>query len=832
MDRVPSATVKHPTPEPRVRVSPRRPGGVVGFLARALFAMALWGGLAGVALVVGVYTWYARDLPRLDGFDDLSSAGVTSFTSADGQVVGEWYQERRIQMRWDQLPRQLVLAVLAAEDARYFSHSGVDFKGVVRAMITNLKAGDVREGASTITQQLAKAIVGADKSYVRKIREAILARRMEDLYTKEQILTWYLNAGYLGHGSYGVQAAAQNYFRKDLWDLGLAEVAMIAGSFQSPGRVNAAINMPAARERMAHVISQMQRRGWITREEADAAMREQLVVYPMRDPLGDHVPEYAEAVRREIVARYERDGRSWLDLGLRVSLAVEPAIQRLGSRALGAALEDVARKQGFPGPLARLGREDFVGRVRGQVPAAGPVVGERYLGRVSEVTAKTATVELGEGVAGRLTLERTRWAVPYTELPVLAEGGRDRSKSVSFEGRIDALTKALAAGDVILVEVLAQKDGATELDLVPIPQMEGALVSYRNVSGGVDAMVGAWDFDRSQVDRTHAIRQTGSTMKPIVYSKAYDMGLPPSALFSGAPFREGGYNPTGARSKEDMLVYNALVKSENSVSLRVLQDVLKRTSLADYQAWGRTLGLGRALEGHTSEVLGADQTPFDMAHAFGVFALRGMAPAMHTVRKVVDAEGRVLERHIGPLDPWSSTAEAVTALWESALRPRGRLVDAGTAYLVTANLNEAVKRGTGKHAKLDGFEVAGKTGTLAYDVWFDGYTKERTAVVWMGADRRERPVGKSEKSNKIYGGDAAAPAWQAFMEAVRPQQNVGSLVEAPPEGVSWLMVDPATGLLACDGKGQRVPHKKGTEPSDCTVTAESPENVLDAETEF
>ncbi|MEZ4267270.1 MAG: transglycosylase domain-containing protein [Myxococcota bacterium] len=813
-------------------MNPRRPGGVLGVLLRSLFALALWGGLAASVLVLGVYAHYARDLPRLDGFDDLSSAGVTTFTSADGQVVGEWYQERRIQMRWDQLPRQLVLAVLAAEDARYFSHSGVDFKGVVRAMITNLKAGDVREGASTITQQLAKAIVGADKSYVRKIREAILARRMEDLYTKQQILTWYLNAGFLGHGSYGVQAAAQNYFRKDLWDLDLAEHAMIAGSFQSPGRVNAAVNLPAARQRMGHVLAQMQRRGWITTDEANAALKKQLVVYPMRDPLGDHVPEYAEAVRRDIVQRYGSADKSWLDLGLRVSLAVDPVVQRMASKTLGEALEDIARKQGYPGPLARMERAAFFERVHGQLPAAGPVEGVRYLGRVAEVKAKEATVELGPDANGTLSLGRTRWAVPYTELPLTAKGGRDRSKNVSFEGKIDALTKALAPGDVVWVEVLPAKDGANALDLIPIPRMEGAIISHMQVAGGVDAMVGAWDFDRSQVDRTHAIRQTGSTMKPIVYAKAYDSGLPPSALFSGAPFREGGYNPTGARSKDDMIVWNALVKSENSVSLRVLQDVLKRSGLASYQEWGRKLGLGRTLEGHTSEVLGADQTPFDMAHAFGVFALRGMAPQMNTIRKVVDSEGRVLERHISPLDAWSTTSEAVTAVWEGVVRPRQRVIEASTAYIITANLNEAVTRGTGKHAKLEGLEVAGKTGTLPYDVWFDGYTDTRTAVVWIGADLRERPVGRSEKSNKIYGGDAAAPAWQAFMDAVRPSRNYGSLVQKPPADVVWLQVDAATGLLGCDGKGQRVPHKKGTEPADCAINAQSPENVLDAETEF
>ncbi|MDP6944986.1 MAG: transglycosylase domain-containing protein, partial [Myxococcota bacterium] len=562
----------------------------------------------------------------------------TRFEAADGQLVGEWYQQRRLQLRWDELPRDLVLSFLAAEDARFFSHTGVDLKGVVRAMITNLRAGSIQEGASTITQQLAKTLVGTKKSYERKVREAILARRIEDLYSKQQILTWYLNAIYLGHGSYGVQAASQNYFRKDVWDLGLAEMAMLGGLPQAPSRVNPAKNMVAARKRMAHVLDNLLRLQWITEAQHTAALGAPLEVYPIQDRLGSHTPQFTEHVRKEIEARYSDadSGIDWRDPGLTVSMTVEPAHQSIAREALGAGLEDLAKRQGYPGPLARLDRDDFFTRAAPHLPASGPAKGHRLLARVTRVTDRSAICEMSAEHTGYIPLSTTTWAGPYTAFP-LDEAGRpipSRTHKVSFKPKLKDMRKAFSVGDVVLIEVDSVGEERTQLKLVPIPLMEGALVSSPTVSGGVDAMVGAWDFDRSQVNRAFAIRQTGSTMKPVIYAKAYDLGLRPSSLFSGAPFREGKYNPTGTRTKGDMLVFNALARSENSVSLRVLRWVLNRARPDDYQAWGRQLGLSQPLQPFISEVLGGNQTPMGMARAFSVFSLRGVEPSMHLVRKI------------------------------------------------------------------------------------------------------------------------------------------------------------------------------------------------------
>lgn len=838
-------------PAPRVVVVNRRPGGVAMIVVRALAVLLLVAGLGAGAAGFGVYVHFARDLPRLDTFDEMSRSGVTRFEAADGRVVGEWYQERRLAVTWGELPERLVLAFLAAEDARFFEHSGIDIRGVIRAMITNLRTGSLREGASTITQQLAKTLVGSDKSYARKVREAILARRMEDIYSKTQILTWYLNVIYLGHGSYGVQAAAQNYFRKNVWELSLAEMAMVAGLAQSPSRVNPVVNPPAALKRMAHVLGNMRARGWISADEERAALEEALVTHPLRDALGDHVPHYTETARQRVIARYDDGAGGWLDRGLTVSMAVDPAAQRVAERAVRDGLEDLARRQGFPGPLGRLERDDFFAR---NAPWSAPAAKDRVLARVAAVDKGSARVEISPSLAGTLKLPDMRWAAPYTEFDRDARGRRVVRGRMSFKGKLTDVRKALAVGDVVLVEVgapaKAQKskkrqktkkeeparDPATAdevaLTLVPVPLMEGALLSYGlETGGGVDALVGGWDFDRSQVNRAWALRQTGSTMKPIVYSKAYDLGLPPSALFSGAPFREGEYNPTGARSKDDMLVFDALVKSENSVSLRVLQYVLNHTSLEDYREWGRRLGLARELTGFTSEVLGADQTLFSMAHAFGAFARRGLAPDMHLIRKVTDRDGRVLERNHGPLDPAADLGESLITLWRDAVSPPERLIPETTAWLVANNLATAVTTGTGKRARGLDRPAAGKTGTLAYDVWFDGFTAERVAAVWIGADRRERTLGPSERDNKVYGSDTAAPVWLAFMQEVDVGRAKRPVAGPRPDDVIDVRVDPETGLLATRG-GREIPHRAGTEPTERSFEETDPSNIGALETEF
>jgi penicillin-binding protein 1A len=816
--------------KPTIRVTNPRRGGRWGAFWRAVLILPLWGAALASSALGLVYVWLARDLPRLDTFDELTRSSVTRILAADGTVIGEYYEERRIAVRWEDLPPDLVLAFLAAEDARFFEHDGVDFRGVLRAVWINLRAGRIEEGASTITQQLAKTLVGPDRTFVRKVREAILARRIEDLYTKPQILTWYLNAIYLGHGSHGVRAAAENYFRKPLDRLTLAEMAMLAGVPPAPGRVNPVLDPPRARERMQHVLDQMLRRGWIGANQALAARAEVPAVYPREDPFLDQVPTYAEHMRRQLTETYP-DG-SWLARGLTVSTHAEIAHQWAAEASLDQTLVELQKKQGWPGALGRLDRDRFLASNRPWLMRHGTTPGTRLLARVAEVSASQARLEIGETVSGTLRLAQTRWASEYTELPVDANGRRETGATVSFKGRLDDLRRALAPAEVVMVEVVGGAGAALDLALVPVPMMEGALVSYPTVTGGVDTLVGGWDHERSEVHRVFALRQTGSTMKPLVYAKAYDLGLPPSALFSGAPFFDPATGYTmGGEVKGDMLVFDALTASENVVSIRVLEYVLSHTPAPDYQSWGARLGLARPLTGMLSEVLGADQTAWSMAHAFGLFAQGGIPPRMAIARKVTDTSGRVLVRDIHPGDPYASFGDTVLGLWQAVRTPLEHRLDRTTAWLVSRNLREAVLRGTGTRARKLGREVAGKTGTLPYDVWFDGFTSTRVALCWVGADRRERPLGRSEKKNLVYGSNTALPAWLGYMREVDAGRKAGELGGPRPPDVTEIAIDPGTGLLADKG-GEPIPHRRGTEPTRRAKEPAGPARVWELEGEF
>lgn len=878
-------------PSPRLMIANRRRGGWWRHLLR-LAGAGLGLGITSAALAaVLVYTALAHDLPRLDAFDKMAGVGVTRFEAADGSLVGERYTERRLALAWEDLPKPLILAFLAAEDARFFEHSGIDFRGIMRAMVTNLFAGGVKEGASTITQQLAKILVGNDRNWSRKVKEAILARRMEDLYAKEQILAWYINTIYFGHHSYGVQAAAQNYFRKNVWDLTLGEMAALAGCAQSPSRVNPVLDLAGTKARSGHILDNMVELGWATADEAKAAKAESFKVYPLRDLWGEQVPDYTEAVRR-LGERWNDGERTFLERGLTIRMAVDPAAQRAAHEALDETLVELQKKQGYPGPLGRAisdsERDAFfaknakwVGRARG--PASEPAEGARLLGRVAEVGEKTARIELSATLAGSLDLKGSEWATAWSIFPRNDEGRYDASGKVSFGGKLSSLVNALAVGDIVLVRVIPpppppkppkpakpakppkpskndkKKDEPKEepvavtptpeprvglsFALEPIPMMQGVIVSTPVAGGGIDALATGWDFDRSEVDRTLSVRPTGSTIKPIAYALAYDLGLPPSAPLPTSSFKEGRYDLRSTQTGE-LPVWNGLVESNNMVSLRVFVHALDRIGKGDWQRWGERLGLAPCrpprkpgeepdcpLKAHSdgpthnylAEVLGVSQRPRDMLSAYATFARGGQRPSLDLVRKVVAGDGRVLERRYAPVDPWAGAADAFLALYDAARTPIVPAISPTTSYLIAKNLAAAVRSGTGQKAKAVGREAAGKTGTLDYDVWFSGFTGERATVTWIGADDNERTLGPNTTNNSFYGSNAAV-MWAAFMRAVdrvgKGDKRVGIAEITPPEVVT-VEVDLATGLVA-RADGVPLPHRRGTEPTELV-----PEPVVD-----
>ncbi len=856
---------------PRLTIDNRRRGGW-WWLPRLAVA-GLGAGITAAAMAaVLVYTALAHDLPRLDRFDTMAGVGVTRFEAADGSLVGERYTERRLALSWEEMPRPLILSFLAAEDARFFEHSGLDFRGIVRAMVANFFAGGVKEGASTITQQLAKILVGSDRKWSRKVKEAILARRMEDIYSKPQILEWYINVIYFGHRSYGVQAAAQNYFRKNAWELTLGEMALLAGCAQSPSRVNPALDLPGSKARAAHILDNMVKLGWATAEEAKAAKAETFIVYPLRDLWGDQTPDFTEAVRR-LGPSWSDGERDFLERGLTIRMAVDPAAQRVAHDTLDEALVGLQKKQGYPGPLAKdMTREAFFAKnakwvAKVQTETGLVREGARVLGRVAAVDDKTAKIELTEGLSGSLELKASAWATGWTIFPMGVDKKgkpmRVTSKRVSFNGKLTSLDNAITVGDIVMLRVLApppppkpkkpakpkKGDKKTEVKvpepvveakvdpktsmafaLEPVPMMGGAVVSTPLGAGGIDALATGWDFDRSEIDRSLSVRPTGSTMKPLAYALAYDRGLPPSHLVHYVEIKDK------VRIPRKSLAWQGLIASNNPVSEEVFGIALRRVARGDWQRWGETLGLmpcvpnpdpkedpkcllqafanGDKIE-FVGEVKGASQRPRGMLSAFATFAREGRRPRLDLVRKVVDRDGRVLERNYAPVDPWADVEDAFIALYDRAAAPERPVISPTTAYLITRNLAEAVKSGTGEKASTVGREAAGKTGTQDYDVWFTGFTGDRAATLWIGADDNERTIGPSTDSNLFYGSDVAA-AWARFMRGVdkvgKGDKRPGVAAVVPPD-VSVIMIDNETGLALRDPTtGVPIPHRKGTEP--------------------
>ncbi len=849
----------------------RRRGGAVGTVARALVAVFGFAGCLGGLGLGAVYVSFAGELTtpawraRLQSFDEMAAVGVTRFEAADGSLVGEVFAERRLAVAWEEIPQRLIQAVLAVEDSRFFAHDGIDLRGLARAMVVNLTSGNLREGASTITQQLAKTLVGSERALSRKVTEAILARRMEDRYSKEQILTWYLNIVYLGHGSYGIKAAAQNYFRKPLAELSLAELATLAGLPQSPGRVTPVLAPEASRRRTHHVLDKLLEQEWSTADEVERAKAERPRVYPLRDPLRDQAPAYTEPVRRQASALL---GPEWAGQGLTLTLGLDPGTQRAAERSLATELERVSRLQGYMGPLGQMDAAAFLARNAAEIDplleAPTPPVGRHVLARIDTVQRELAVAQLTPEHTATLALDDHRWAVPRTEQPTDGNGRRDRKAKVSFDGKLTSMVEAFAPDDIVLVEILpppeppperAKKKGtkstrrkrtggalpggppALRARVVALGGVEGALVSLHPDGRTVDARVGGRDFDQSEVDRTRALRQLGSLMKPIVYGFAYELGLPPSALLSGAPFREGRYNPTGARAREDMFVWDGLVESENSISLRVLRFVLDRAPLEAYAAFGRALGLSRALEGNLSEVLGMDQTVSDAFRAYSTFASGGRAVHPEVLLKAVDRDGRIVHRGLHPLQVHGSAHDTMAALHARAAAPPMQMVRPSTAWLVAKNLEDAARSGTGQRTRALGFPVAGKTGTLAYDVWFAGFSDRRTTLVWMGDDRRHRTLGPSERDNRVYGSNGPLPAWIAFMGAVdtAPKGTPRATPAGPPPpDIVELRVDPETGLLAREDtpRARPLPHRVDAAPTALTPAPDGPANVGELEGDF
>lgn len=768
--------------------------------------------------VAGSYlTTLVGELPRVDKLADYRPPIVSQVFGDDGRLVGEFYIERRLVVPVNQMPRKLIQAFVAAEDANFYAHKGVDYLGIVRAVFKNLSTMRKKEGASTITQQVTKTmLLTPEKRISRKIKEAILATRLEQKLTKDEILYLYLNQIYLGAGAYGVEAAAETYFGKSVTQLNLAETALLAGLPKAPNTYSPVKHLDRARERQRYVLNRMLQEGYVTKAQADEAREVPLNILPGRRVLNNQVAYFLEQMRIYLEGRYGED--LLYKGGLKVYTTMNAGMQRAAFEAIRSGLKDVDKRTGFRGAVKYLNQnevEQFCGKVEDGIDLAALKAGEIYQGVVVAVdNAKgLVTVRVGDRT-GTLDRKGMTWA--------------GRLALANSYGKPDKPTRTIGLGAVLDVQVItpdSDKKGA-EFKLEQEPEVQGALVSIDPATGAIKAMVGGYDFRKSQFNRAvQAKRNAGSAFKPIIYAAALEQGMTAATVIVDEPVTyPSGAGKTWSPKNYDkkfrgpVTMREALTRSINIVSVKILDQIG-----VDYAVeYAKRLGFSSKIEPNLSIALGAvSVSPLELTSAYTVFANHGVYMPPYYISKVTDADGKVLEEYTIPLPPEppeeladdldvTDTIRAVEQkLSEEMLygKRANQATSPEVAYLITNLMESVVQSGTGHRAAAIKRPVAGKTGTTneVRDAWFIGYIPQLVTGVWVGFDNQARSLGSSGS-----GGVAAAPIWADYMQ----QAVAGMPVKAfnAPDDISVVRVDPATGRLVQGSDGVDEAFIRGTEP--------------------
>ena len=684
-----------------------------------------------VVLILALATILANDrLPAMDTLVDYRPKVPLRVYTADNILIGEFGEERRSVVRYAEVPLIMRNAILAAEDSRFFEHKGIDPVGVARAAFTNITHGGRGQGASTLTMQLARNFfLSTERTYSRKIYEILLALRIEQSLSKEQIFEIYLNQIYLGQRSYGFGSAAQTYFGKSLAQVTLPEAAMLAGLPKAPSLYNPVVNPARAKIRQQSILNQMRGHKFITEDEYQAAIKVELDVKTEGASYAVQAPYVAELARQLTYDLYKEDSYS---AGLSVYTTIIGADQIVANNALRSGVIDYDRKYGYRGPeefvtlpADKAAFEDFADDKLGEYPDAGDyqaaLVIEVSSKGIKAIKAKGGLVDIGP------------------------EGLRFVASALSANASVD---KKIRPGAIIRL----LKNSKEQYEVVQLPEVESAFVAINTKDGAVRALVGGFEFNRNKFNRvTQAWRQPGSTFKPFIYSAALEKGFMTSTLINDGPVivdsaQTGGqlWEPKNydGRFEGPMTMRTGLAKSKNMVSIRLLQ------SIGTQFAQDYVTRFGFDAERHPpylTMALGAGAvTPWQMAGGFAVFANGGYRVEPYLVAKIVDAQGRLL-----------SQARPNVAGDESL-----RVIDARNAYITDSMLRTVASKGTAEKARaLKRNDVGGKTGTTndSHDAWFGGYGGTVAAIAWVGFDQ-PRKLGERET-----GGGLALPIWMKYM---------------------------------------------------------------------
>jgi penicillin-binding protein 1A len=680
--------------------------------------------------------------------------------------LAELASERREILPLEAFPPKLLQSFVAIEDRRFYEHSGLDYRGMLRALVANLRAGHVVQGGSTITQQVARSFLRtSEQTLQRKIREAILARRLEARYEKNQILALYLNQIFLGHQSYGVAAAARRYFNKQVSELDLGEMATIAGIVQAPSRYSPLLAPDLTRARRDQVLGAMAIAQVIDEATANNLRARPLAVRQPPDVFRERSPYFAEHVRRDIAKRYGE--KALWEGGLDIETALVPWIDEAAQENVDFSLRKLDKRQGWRGPVAHLAgtmADEFRRRASARYGASSPIEGRLYLGLVESTGGGKAQVRVGEKVYP-LPSAGMEWAAPYSTVDSTNGRTLTSTNSVLHPGDVVWVTPMNRsrlrrfsdwtydnAGEVQWMPAYAERKaptGPVTLRLEQTPKVQGSLYSYDHQTGYVVAMVGGLDFDRSEFNRVvQACRQPGSTYKPVYYSLALDRGYGYASLLNDTPRAEVDpitgevwipQNLNNTVEYQVNLEY-ALVWSKNVPSVQLF----KLVGGKDVEAWARRLGITTPIIPDQALALGASCTRIDeLTRAFSAFARNGSLSEPIYVRRVRDRAGQVLEDNTAVSDPMNAPDLRLDRMVALAGKRSKDVIPPRTAWLTSQLMRHVVTKGHAPSLRSSGLFVGGKTGTSSatMDTWFVGYTSRWMTTSWIGDDRRERPLG-------------------------------------------------------------------------------------------
>jgi len=690
--------------------------------------LVFFAGLTGVA--AGILAGYEYNLPKIQSLEDFHPDVITDLYADDNKVIGEFAIERRIVVAFEDIPVHLQLAILAAEDDQFYNHSGVDYVSLMRAVYRDVLSMSRAEGASTITQQLARLLMGnMEKTFDRKVKELLIAWKIERRYSKQQILALYCNQHYFGHGAYGVAAAADTYFGKSLKDLTLDECALIAGLPRSAGTYSPLLHPKAALARRNYILDRMVTEQMIPAKTA-AEAKARPILLKSRTRNNEFAPYFIEWVRQSLADRYPTDV-IWRQ-GLRVYTTLKSEMQTTANKALREGLRNLDKKRGWRGPIDNVLKDPSVRLETYTHPDWRMLLrpGDLAPGLVESTADPGITVRIGKyrAMVGPKEIAWTKAKQP---------------------------AQILRSGDLATFQILTiDEDSKTATVLLDqIPEVQGALIVLDNATGEIKAMVGGYDFAASEFNRaTQAMRQVGSTFKPFVYATALENGMEPDNTILDGPISYTDalgriWEPSNydGKFKGEITLRQALIESRNVPTIKVASLI----GIKNVLVMARRFGLSGPMEPYLPLAIGScEATPLEMAAAFTVFPNLGIQPRPYFIRKIEDY-GHVKKEQAEP--------------------QTRRVLDPGIAQQMLQLLQDVVQNGTATAARSLNRPLGGKTGTTNdfADAWFVGFSPSITAAVWVGFDSR-KTLGDREA-----GAVVALPIWMQFMKEV--------LKDKPPE---------------------------------------------------